>query len=371
MPGWDSLLQLLTTFSIGDYAIMTINLLLIAFAKPIITRFTAKDAEKKLKLRIALMRGVNIGILVLFGHYWMISHQVDNSVIVKSLSIVVIVYFGYLSNYLLHYIIFRAYGKHRTINGKTASVETYRTRALNILSSLIVGGVVLVACIQQMGFNSLLEAGGVLGVLGVMIGLTQGAWAPDIISGLILLNSDIFEEGDVIEIGPDIVGLVFKIKMFHTEVLNLTNNHRIMIRNAKLRDVIIHNLSKFASAKGLRECLVFNIGYDIKPERVNKLFAEVAETAKVEGIPFEHQYSTELKLLEAGDHALRWGFIYYVKQVDSIVNIRRDMRLTALKLANAYHISLATPLTHTAQITPQKQSAEHSDAPLPPLPGTL
>jgi len=60
--------------------------------------------------------------------------------------------------------------------------------------------------------------------------------------------------------------------MFHTEILNLVNNHRVMLKNARLREFTIQNLSKFASAKGLREQLSFKIGYDISPEKVRKMF---------------------------------------------------------------------------------------------------
>ena len=370
MSLWDAFQHFISTFSIGDYAVLSVNLLLIIFAKPIITKFSGAHIEMSLQLRIALVRGINIAIIVGYVYYWMTSHDINTGAFAKALSIVVIVYFGYLINYLLHYIISRSYGKQRTINDKITYLETYRTRALNLLTSIIVSVIAIVACVQQLGFTSLLEAGGVIGVLGVMIGLTHGSWAPDIISGLILLNSDIFEEGDVIEIDQDLVGLIYKIKMFHTEILNLSNNHRIMIRNAKLRDVTLHNLSKFASAKGLRECLGFNIGYDVPPERVEKLFAEVTQAAIAAGIGFEHQYDTELKLLDPGDHALRWGYIYYIKRVEQLVNVRREMRLVALKTANTYGISLATPLTHTAQIHNHTHSVPDADQPLPPAPNS-
>ncbi len=371
MHFWNTAQSLATTFSLSDYLVLSINLCLIAFAQPLVKHIFNPDSEQALSLRIALMRGINLAIIVGYGYYWTVSHNVSNSLFAKGLTIVVIIYFAYLINYILHYVVYRTYGKKRTINGKTTIVETYSTRALNLLSTLLVTGIALVACIQQLGFNDLLEAGGVLGVLGVMIALTQGAWAPDIISGLILLNSDIFEDGDVIELDGQFVGLIYKIKMFHTEILNLTNNHRIMIRNAKLRDFTLHNLSKFASAKGLRECLVFNIGYDVKPERVKKLFAEITQVAASEGIPFEHKFETEQKLLDTGDHALSWGLIYYVKQVELLINTRRDMRLVALKVANDNKISLATPLTHLASITPAPTEATTSTEPLPPPPASL
>ena len=61
----------------------------------------------------------------------------------------------------------------------------------------------LIACVRILGFDSLLEAGGLLGVMGVFLALTQASWAPDIISGLVILNSRMVEEGDVLQLGDD------------------------------------------------------------------------------------------------------------------------------------------------------------------------
>lgn len=353
MPTWSTLPDFFATLTLWDYLVICVNLALIIAARGLMTKITPVDCDRLLNLRIAIMRGVNLSILAAYGYYWMVSHGIANSVMGKAISIVMIAYFAYLTSDILSYVINRSYGKARTVNGRRIHAETYQTRALTLLARVIIGSIGLVACIQQLGFNSLLEAGGVIGVLGVMVGLTQGAWAPDIISGLILLNSDVFEEGDVIELEHRQVGLIYKIKMFHTEIINLNNNHRIMIRNARLRDITLHNLSKFASSKGLRECLTFNIGYEVKPERVKRLFAEVTSTAVSEGVGFEHKHDTEWRLLDAGDHALQWGFIFYVKQVEALVSVRRDMRLIVLKVATAHGISLATPLTHSAVRPPQ------------------
>jgi small-conductance mechanosensitive channel len=136
--------------------------------------------------------------------------------------------------------------------------------------------------VRILGFESLLEAGGVIGFIGVLLALTQGAWAPDIISGLIILNSRLMEEGDVVEFwdGTDkIIGIVFKTKVFHTEILDLADNHRTMVQNSRLRTITINNLSKFASAKGLREELRFNIGYDVPESKVQGLFLAAFDAA--------------------------------------------------------------------------------------------
>jgi len=87
----------------------------------------------------------------------------------------------------------------------------------------------------------------VFGFVGEMLTLTQAAWAPDIISGLIILNSKMVEEGDILQIrqdGKQVYANVYKTKMLHTELLDISNNHRMMIKNSQLRALFLQNLSK-------------------------------------------------------------------------------------------------------------------------------
>jgi len=65
--------------------------------------------------------------------------------------------------------------------------------------------------------------------MGVLLAFTQSTWAPDVFSGLIILNSDMLEEGDIIEIkeSEPVYGLVYKTKIFHTVILNLVDNHHV------------------------------------------------------------------------------------------------------------------------------------------------
>jgi len=186
-------------------------------------------------------------------------------------------------------------------------------------------------------------------VLGVFLALTQASWAPDVISGLIILNSDMFEEGDIVEI-DGIFGRVYRTKLFHTEIINLKNNHRIMLRNANMRDKTIHNLSKFATGMGLRECLEFNIGYDVAIADVRIMFEKAYEKASESDDCIETNPAPTAKILETGDHAITWGFLFHVKKVDQLVNIRRTLREFILEESKLSGISLATPITQTIDI---------------------
>jgi len=172
-----------------------------------------------------------------------------------------------------------------------------------------------VSIIRVLGFDSLLEAGGAIGIVGVFLALTQNAWAPDMFSGLIILNSGMVEVGAVIEFseGEKTLGVVYKTKVFHTEILNLINNHRIMIKNSRLRE-----------------------------QTVRQMFQQAFEIAvKKDNADIEVQYSIEI-----GDHAVEWSVYYYTKKVKTIMTTRQVFREEILKVSKQMNISLATPLHH-------------------------
>jgi len=153
---------------------------------------------------------------------------------------------------------------------------------------------------------------------------------------------------DLIELGDSnpVLARVFKTKIFHTVLIDIVNNHRIMVSNSKLRDQTIHSLSKFASAKGLREKLTFKIGYDTSSESVKKMFNQAFETVANEGDMIDDSHPLEIRVLETGDHAVEWGIFYYIKEVSGIVAIRQRFLEEILEASHRHGISLSTPQTH-------------------------
>ena len=218
----------------------------------------------------------------------------------------------------------------------------------------------LISCIQLLGFESLLQAGGVLGFVGVMLAITHAAWAPDVISGLIILNSKMVEEGDILQItydGKKIYANVYKTRILHTELLDISNNHRMMIKNRKLRELFLQNLSKFASAKGLREKLTFNIGYENGPKAVRSLFDKVeAQLQEEYSEHYESQHPIEVVIDDTGDHAVKWTMFFYTKDIKQLLKTRQVFREVVLNLSLVEGVSLATPLTHSVSNQIDKKS---------------
>ncbi|BCX80770.1 small conductance mechanosensitive channel [Methylomarinovum caldicuralii] len=351
---WDRLAGLLERVDGLTWGVVAVNLVLILFARHLVRLASGHDTPPALlRLRVHVFQSLNLAIVLGFVYWHFFSGDAQGHWARTALGILVLIYLAYLVAHLLGIWILRRFGKRKQIRGEWRWVETYQSRLLTLVSRLLVFVVTLITLVRMLGFESLLEAGGVLGFIGVLLAMTQATWAPDLFSGLILLNSNVLEEGDVLRIGGEdgFLGVVFKTKMFHTEILDLVANHRLLVRNAALRDRVIHNLSKFASARGVRDRLAFNIGYDVCPAQVRAMledaWSQVVED-QAEGV--EIQFPLETGLENTGDHALEWGLFYYTKTPERIPAIRRTLNEYVLEAANRHGISLATPLTHEVRL---------------------
>lgn len=346
-------------FDAFGYIVLGINILLLLFARQIVNILSHDHQNLKqssgITRRVMIFRALNLLFMISYGYYQFFQDNYNKNKVLHVLAVLAIIYFSYLAMHLAHLFLTRQYGKQREIKGKKQYVSSYQTRLLSFFSSIFIGILALISIIRLLGFDSVLEAGGVVGLIGVFLALTSSIWAPDIFHGLIILNSDMLSEGDVIlfkENDEQIYALVYKTKIFHTVVLNIVNNHRIMIRNSKLRDFTVHNLSKFASARGLRENLKFKIGYDVSFDQVKNLFETVFQRAKNDpDILIEDQYDFEFSIRETGDHAVEWQFFYFTKAVDKLMVTRQNLLKLMLIVSIEKGISLATPLTTTSAIS--------------------
>lgn len=306
-------------------------------------RLSLENDQNSQKLKIFRSTAFLVIVVLLLNHF--IFTDLEKGTAKKLLGFMMIAFSGYWATLILQFFIRRKFGSHREIAGEKVYVESYNSRFLSILTAIFVFVFALIGTVQLLGFDSLLEAGGLIGVFGVILALTQGAWAPDIISGLIILNSNFLEEGDVIQLNNGaLTARVYRTRLFHTELLNLVNNSRVLIKNARLRESSIHNLSKFASVKGYRQGLSFKIGYDTQTEDVKAMFMQAYDAAlKDEAIPVESSHELEIRVGDTSDYAVQWTIYYYTKDMKSVIKTRQlfleKVLLTSIQLG----ISLATP----------------------------
>ncbi len=330
----------LASFGNMKLFILSASCLLFIAAKPICKWLNDDDG---LATRVSMMRVLN-ALIVLGVLTDALLHNFE--LLSKLTQSLIVIYFGVLGSQIINFFIRQRFGRVRVSKNQKQISDTYSSRGLSLFVATVTTVVVIVSCLRILGLNSLLEAGGAIGIIGICLAMTQASWAPDIISGLIILNSRLCEEGDVIQFNMDgqpIIASIFKTKIFHTECLDLSNNHRLMVRNAKLRDFGLQNLSRFASAKGLRERLLFNIGYEHDLTAVTKMMQRAFANCDKDHEFREAQYEPEVMVHETGDYAVTWAVFYYIKDVKRLLRIKQTVRSYILDESIRSGISLATP----------------------------
>ncbi len=338
-----------------DLITIGLSALLFFAAQPICSLLNNTDG---IATRASMMRVLNalIIIAVLSDAYLLQDKSEYASNITRSL---MLLYFAVVATQIINYFVRMRFGKKRIANNTTSVSDTYSSRGLSLIVATVISLIAVISCLRILGFNSLLEAGGALGIAGLALAMTQAAWAPDIIAGLIILNSRLCEEGDVIQFNMDgdkIVASVFRTKLFHTELLDLANNHRLMVRNNRLRDYGLQNLSRFASAKGLRECLLFNIGYEHSKEDVTAMMQRAFENIDKSEGSREEQFAPEIMVYDTADYAVTWAVYYYIKDVKRLLAIKQIFRAYILQESIRSEISLATPDLHTNDVKLTKEA---------------
>jgi len=331
-----------------DILVIIISVLLALAAKPIIKWLSyGREEESQSQTRIYIMRVLNGLIVGAIFIKTIFSATFDATWIEKIIQVLIIIYFAVLCTQIAHFFLLKRFGRYRKFGDKKTIADSYASRALSLFSGTFIALVAAIGVLKVIGLDSWLQAGGVFGIVGIFIAMTQSSWAPDLLGGLIILNSRRCEEGDIVQFydnGMPIIAQVFKTKFFHTELLELKNNHRLMVRNDKMRDVVLHNLSRFASAKGLRECLTFNIGYEHHESEVKEMFNRALSQFDHLHDMREEQFEAEIRVLETGDYAVQWGVFYYIKDVKNILGIRQQLLSIILAESINSEISLATPM---------------------------
>ncbi len=347
---------------VGNHFVMiVVNTILLISSRKIVSFFNA-GAENSFQLMVfRLVNYLFILSLLLDLAVAFFTDDYKNAFASLGYSLLVI-YLGAFAFTLLSYLVRKKFGREREIDGKTHYIDTYNSRLIDIFLVILIGSVSLYLLIAIWNFTSLLETTGFLGIIVAFMALTHSIWAPDPYYCMVILGSEMIEDGDTIRIDGDpdeyIIG---RVTFVYTILYDVKNNHRTMMRNSKLIESKIENLSKRTSLDGLRRSIRYKIGYpdaSIESEaffkKVENIFLNAQERAFAdEGCKVNANVAFEWLLSETGDDALEFSLIYYLEPLPSTKltkTIRSYLYQTNSKI-NRYvyeasikeHLSLATP----------------------------
>ncbi len=343
-------------------ALLVFNFFLLFFARPIFEHVIKKSPDS---FGYSFFHFINISFLVL--------HIADLTLLYFDLHFehfflrfaltIITIYTAFFSFSMISLFTRKKFGFMKKVDDKEYYIDTYNSRLIDILSLVLIIILALYSIINIWGWTSLLEATGIFGLIAAFLALTNQIWAPDLYYGLVILNSNMIDDGDVIMMqGSQDEFIISKVTFIYTILLDVRNNHRTIIRNAKFIESKIDNLSKRASHDGIRIKLIYKIGYAQNPEdaenyhkSIKKMFEEVNEIClNDDEIKINQNVPFELLLHDTGDFALEYHLFFYLvelpetkvtKTIRSIVSktpklINEKVLLTSYK----YGIDLDTPI---------------------------
>jgi len=357
-------------------SIFALNILLFLFARPM---HRLLDGHGEPDAIIKISRALNVLVLVL--------HVIDLALLrinssyqhyAINLGLSLMSVYGALFIYSFSCSLSKKrFGNSRTQDDKTIYFDTYSTRLVDLILLVIIILTTVYALIKIWGADSMLETTGIFGILIAFLAFTSSIWAPDIISGLIILNTKMLEDGDVVVIDgyPDEY-IISKVTLIYVILYDINNNHRTLIRNSQFTQRKIDNISRVASTDGVRRELVYNIGYPefdqsdsaeiddqlaIFRGKIDKLFKRANESClENDKIKINQGRAFEWSLTNTGNYALEYTLWIYLDRIPNTkvtATIRRHLLGTLYEVnervysaAVAEGISLSTPMLGQLQI---------------------
>jgi len=353
-----------------------LNILLLVLARPILN-LIAPGQQNKSKVKI--FQGLNLLVIVFHIIDFSLRGYVDGyeGYFINLGISLMIIYGGVFLHSLAGTLSRKRFGITRKIEGKDVYVESYNSRMVSIVLLAVIVITVIYALIKIWGADSLLETTGIFGIFIAFLAFTSGIWAPDIVSGLIILNSDILTDGDVVVIdGHEDEFIIARVTLIYVVLYDVRNNHRTLLRNTRFIESRIDNLSRIASSEGIRQTYKYNIGYptfspDLEiretefaafQEQIDDMFSKAFEACKDnENIKINQNKSFDWALTNAGDYALEYTLWIYLDRIPNTKvtsTVRRHLMGTMFKVNEAVFkasvitgVDLSTPDLVTAQIT--------------------
>ncbi len=343
---------------VAHWVVFALNLFLLTFAKPIFGIFdVSSDGDGKVRL----FRVFNILILLLHSLDLLLlglSSEYEHYFVRLGLSLITF-YLGLFFYCISCYFSRRKFGREKEIDNKPVFLETYSTRIVELILLVFISLTTILILIKLWGADTWLETTGIIGLLAAFLAFTSHVWAPDIISGLIILNTQMLEDGDVVIIDgyPDEY-IINKVSFIYVTLLDVRKNHRTLMRNSRFIQTKIDNLNRVASSDGVRKTLTYKVSYpdfsDLGREdkqqsllrfrtRIDSIFEGAYEQClKDKEIKINDKRAFTWALTSAGDFALEFSLFVYLKRLPNTKvtsTVRKHLMGTVYKINEAVYVN--------------------------------
>ena len=369
----------------GHGFIFALNITLFLLARPILNLIApGEDNSSKVKI----FRALNVLVLLLHLLDLILTGTTSNyrHYFINLGYSLMIIYAGMLAYSFLGSISKKRFGRERMLDDKTVYSETYSTRLVNLILLVLIAMTAIYALIVIWGADGLLGPTGIFGILMAFLAFTSSVWAPDIISGLIILNSQSLEDGDVVVIeGHKNEYVISRVTLIYVILYDIRNNHRTLMRNSLFTGQRVDNLSRVASTSGVRQALTYKIGYPQFSGHSGDRAEQLTAFRKTIGDMFTHAFEAciarddvkineakpfEWAMTNAGDYALEYTLWIYLERIPNTKitsRLRQHLMGTIYKVNEEVYtasiledIDLSTPDLVQAQLSnpPAEQPSE-------------
>jgi len=373
----------------GHIAILLWSVAMFLFAGKL---FSMVENTSSTMFKMKVFRFLNfVAITLLLADLVLLRFQQDYKQLFSSIGLTLFTSYSIIYLYALaSYNIFKRFGSPKMIDNKEVYVETYSTRIVNLLLVITATFSAFYIIIKIWGADSLLETTGLMGIFVGFLAFTAPVWAPDIISGLIILNSQILDDGDIVVIdGFPNEYIISKVSFVYVTLYDIRNNHRALVKNSRFLAGKIDNLCRIASTEGMRSSITYNIGYPEftgsngkqRVEALDKFIADIdsmfyrafESCRDDENVHINDNRRFEWALSKTGDYALEFTLWFYYKRIPNTkitATARKFLMGTLFRVNQAVYrasifegIDLSTPDLSNITFTGSARNSEEDEEP--------
>lgn len=328
-----------------------INILIFIFSKKITTTLCKGKDEKTFRNKLWSLRFLNLILLILYGFSVVLGYfslkDPSTAQLIRNISQTgLVLLLMQITTQLSHFYCVKKYGREKEIEDEKVLIQTYQSEVFALISMIVILVASFLIIINIWDMTELLQVTSVVGGLAIIAFSTKEVWAPDNINGLILLYNGNIESGSIVRVKEmDLLAIVIRTTLTQTVFRDLALRHQIVIPNSKFRNTKIDILNSSATG-AIRQYIDFNIGYKTQSKDVEQLFENIWKLAIDAEEYFDIDRGYNLKVIENGNHAVKWRLFYSVQKIYKMNDARFLINRISLDESIKAGIGLDTPVTH-------------------------